>query len=387
GKASFQFNVPSAAYAEDTEGKLTINAKPRVNARKVTSTLSSSCASIVGSGKQYLGDMTAEKEYSVEYYVKPTQNGICSLTLLLDYYDASGTETVENTTIGISVERASIDLKIVDIEDGNLALGGVSNITLKIENLGNTHAGDVTVSLNLSSPFTPVKSAQKYVGDVAAGQTSSVAFTVSVDSSAKKKSYSIPVSIEYYDPSDSKQKISIDIGMEVGGSADVKVNLDEKDLIAAGSSGKVTIGVVNRGFVDAKFLTLKLLGTDKYKVTSSDSAYIGALNSDDSDSQEFEIKVFDNVKDEEIPLMVRVEYKEENNDKLIVKEEQIDLNLLSKTDYAKTQNGGGILAVVLTIVGIVIALIVVYLGVWILARVLGLVTSLLDRKIFKRNSE
>jgi hypothetical protein len=111
------------------------------------------------------------------------------------------------------------------------------------------------------------------------------------------------------------------------------------------------------------------------------------LNSDDSDSQEFEIKVFDSVKEDEIPLVVRVEYKEENNDKLIVKEEQIDLNLLSKSDYAKTQNGGGVLSVVLTIVGIVIAIIVVYLGVWILARVLGLVTSLLDRKIFKRNKD
>lgn len=385
GKANFQFNVVSAAYTGDTTGKLIVNVKPKVNVREVTSTLTSSCASIIGSGKQYIGDMKAETTYPVEYSIKPSETGICTLAVVLSYYDASGSASTENTSIGINVDRASIDLKVVDIEDGSLALGGVSDIKLEIKNLGNTPASDVTATLNLTSPFTPVKSSQRYVGIIQPDQTAEALFTVSVDSSAQKKSYSIPVTIEYYDQAGNKQTTSVNIGLSVDGNADIKVSLDEKDTLMAGSSGKVTVGVVNRGFVDAKFLTLKLLSTGYYKVTSADSSYIGALNSDESDSQEFEITVYGNVTGDKIPLAVRVEYKEENNDKLITQEQKIDLSILTQAEYRKETSNGGVLPIAVGIVGLVIAAIVLYLAVWFIARLLGAVTNMLDKKIFKRN--
>ena len=403
GKASFQFEVDKAAYTEDIIGRLAISVKPKIDVKEVTSaitvrevtsaitvgdvtrTFTSTCASIEGSGKQYLGAMKADTSYRIEYEIKPTETGICPITITLSYYDASGSETVENTSIGINVERSSIDLKVVDIADGTLSLGSVSDITLKIKNVGNNPAGDVTVTLNLSDPFTPVKSAQKYIGSVKQGETQSATFTISVDSSAKKKSYSIPATIDYYDQAGAKQSTSVAIGLAVGGNADIKVNLDKKDPLIAGSTGTVTIGVVNSGFVDAKFLTLRLLSTGDYQVTSADSTYIGALNSDDSDSQDFEIKVYSNVTNGMIPLKVRVEYKEENNDKLLTRDETIDVSLLSREEYSKETATGGVLPLILGIIGLVIALIVVYLGVWFIARVLGIVTNTLDKKVFKRD--
>jgi uncharacterized repeat protein (TIGR01451 family) len=387
GKANFQFSVANANYIEDVEGSMTVEVNSKVEAREVTAKLTSSCASIIGSDKQYLGDMAAGGGYPITYYLKPTQTGTCPLTLLLDYSDASGVETFENTSIGINVERSSIDLKVVDIADGTLALGTVSDITLRIKNVGNNPASDVSVLMDLQAPFMPVKSAQKYVGAIKQGETQNATFTISVDSSAKKKSYSIPVTIEYYDQAGIKQDIPTVIGLSVGGSADIKVNLDKKDPLIAGSTGKVTIGVVNSGFVDAKFLTIRLQSTADYQVTSADSAYIGALNSDDSDSQDFEIKVYSNVTNVQIPLKVRVEYKEENNDQLLVNDETIDVSLLSKEEYNKETTSGGILPLVLGVIGVVVALIAVYLGIWVIARVLGIVTNTLDKKVFKRNHE
>ena len=306
GQANFQFNVADDEYTGDTVGKLTVDVKPKVNVREVSSTLSSSCASIIGSGKQYLGDMTAGGDYSIVYSIKPSQSGICSLTMLLDYYDASGSSSKENASIGINVERSSIDLRVIDIEDGELTLGGQAYITLNIKNLGNTPASDITATLNLSSPFTPIKSSQTYIGDIASGSIGDAMFTISVDSSAQKKSYSIPVTIEYYDQAGTKQTTSINIGLAVDGSAEIEVNLDEKETLVPGMSGIVTIGVVNIGFVDAKFLTLKLLDTENYHVTSADSTYIGSLNSDDSDAEDYTINVYSNVTDVEIPLRVVV---------------------------------------------------------------------------------
>jgi hypothetical protein len=386
GKADFQFDVAYTKYTEDTQGKLSVNVKPKIDVREASSILTSSCTAVVGSGKQYLGEMKADTSYLIEYEIKPTETGICSMTILLSYYDASGSSSTENASIGINVDRSSIDLKVVDIEDGNLALGGTSNIKLVIKNLGNTKASDVTAILNLTSPFTPVKSSQRYVGDIQPDQTTEALFTVSVDSSAQKKSYSIPVTIEYYDQANAKQTVSINLGLSVGGNADIKVNLDEKDVLVAGKTGKVTIGVVNRGFVDAKFLTLRLLGTADYQVTSADSAYIGALNSDDSDSQDFDISINGNLTKEKMPLKVRVEYKEENNDKIITKDETIDVSILSTAEYAKQSTNGGAASILAGIVGVLVVLVGGYLGIWVLARMLGLATSTLDRKIFKRDS-
>lgn len=386
GKADFQFDVESAAYTKDTSGSLAVSVKPKVDVRGVSSTLTSSCASIVGSGRQYLGDIKAGAGYRIDYTIKPSETGICSLTIVLSYYDASGSSSTENASIGINVERSSIDLKVVDIEDGSLALGGTSDVKLEIKNLGNTQAGDVTATMNLTSPFTPVKSSQRYVGVIQPDQTAEALFTISVDSSAQKKSYSIPVTIEYYDQAGAKQSASVNIGLNVGGKADIKVNLDDKGLLVAGQTGKVTIGVINRGFVDAKFLTLKLLSTGDYQVTSTDSAYIGALNSDDSDSQDFDISISDNVTKEKITLKVGVEYKEENNDKLITEDSTIETSILSTAEYAKQKSDGGIVSLAIGLLGLVVALIVGYLVVWTIARVLGLLTSTLDRKIFKRDT-
>jgi len=387
GKANFQFNSGALTYTENTIGELRVNVNSKVAVREVTSTLTSSCTSIVGSGRQYLGDMTANKNYSIVYQIKPSQTGICPMTLTLDYYDASGNEANENASIGINVERSSTDIKIADIEDGSLALGSVSDITLKIKNLGNTPASDLTVTLNLTSPFTPVKSSQKYVGEIKPDETGDAVFSISVDSSAKKKSYSIPVTVEYYDPAGNKQTTSMAIGLSVGGNADIEVTLDEKETLVPGMTGKVTIGVVNRGFVDAKFLTIKLLSTSDYQLVSADSSYIGALNSDDSDSQDFEIKVGEGVTADTLPLKVRVEYKEENNDKLIVKEESINVGITSMAEYQAQKANGGVLSLVISFVLLIVVLVLGYLGIWTLVRVLGLATNLLDKKVFKRSQE
>jgi hypothetical protein len=387
GKANFQFSTADVEYTQDSIAELRITARPKINVRELTSTLSSSCISIVGSSRQYIGDMIANRDYDIVYQIKPSQAGICTLVENVEYYDSSGTQTTENTSIGLNVMRASTELKVIDIVDGELALGSVSDITIRIKNLGNTKASDVTATLNLSSPFTPVKSSQKHIGDIEPEATVDALFSISVDSTGQKKSYSIPLTLEYYDEAGVKETTSVNIGLGVGGNADININLDEKDSLIPGSSGKVTIGVVNRGFVDAKFLTLQLVGTDEYEVSSADSAYIGALNSDDSDSQDYTVRVYKNVTGKEIMLKTRVEYKEENNDQLIVKEQLIKAGLTSSEDYAKQNGGSGVISLVIGLVALIVVLIALYLGVWFLTRALGAVTSKLDKKIFRRDEE
>jgi len=47
---------------------------------------------------------------------------------------------------------------------------------------------------------------------------------------------------------------------------------------------------VNKGFAQVKFLNLKMLSTENYDVTSATEAYVGNLDSDSSDSQDFQIQ-------------------------------------------------------------------------------------------------
>ena len=65
----------------------------------------------------------------------------------------------------------------------------------------------------------------------------------------------------------------------------------------------------------------------------------------------------------------------------------IKVSLLSPAEYAQSQAGGGILSLIISLVGLVIFIIFGYLGIWLLARVLGMATNLLDKKIFKKGQE
>lgn len=101
------------------------------------------------------------------------------------------------------------------------------------------------------------------------------------------------------------------------------------NLIIPESKGKITIEFANAGGYDLEFFEVWLLPSDDYKLLStSNYVYIGDIDSDDTESEEFEIYVPKDVREVKIPIKVSYEV----NDFEYVAEEKLTLQLLNSEE-------------------------------------------------------
>lgn len=384
GSPNFQLGPREMTYFKDIRGKLVLDGSTKSVARDVSVTMSSACISVIGSAKNYIGDLKARQNFVLEYQINPAQIGTCQLNFKMEYLDASSNLATETLSVGIDVQRSNVDLKVENVSYEGLAPGTAATLKVKLNNVGSAAADDVSVNLDLASPFTAIVSSEKYIGSIGSHKYKEIDFEILVDATADIKAYEIPMKIEYYDSTGTKQGVTKTIGVQVSGKPDIFVSIDKADLFTEGSRGTVNINVINKGFADVKFLNIKLLSTDNYDVISVDEVYIGNLDSDDTDTEEFEIQIKKNVPPGKIPLKIEVSYKEENSNIDYVNLRNVELNVLSKEEYAQKMPQAGIISLLLTAAGAIIGIIILLLAIWFIYKLLISFTGYLDRKIFKK---
>jgi len=271
--------------------------------------------------------------------------------------------------------------------ENTLTVGKVNKVKLRLSNMGSGKAKHVTVSANASTPLTVLDAGEVYIGAMKGGDKSDIKFNVNVDSDAKLGSYEIPIKIEYVSEGGEKMVIPQKIGVRVDGTPDISIVLDSEDDLKSGSSGEVVLNIVNNGFIDAKFLTVRLKSTEDYTVTSSAEKYIGNLASDDFENQEFMIDISKTAEAGSMPLKVVLEYKKDNSNTLETMESTVNVNILSESEYLKVIKSNGSNVNAKTMLLAIPGLIIVYLLIWFTVKVIGAVTDLLNRKLFKRGLE
>lgn len=388
GDANFQVSVEKGSFYKDMSSKLVIRGTNQDAARSVTATLApagtTACASLIGSSKVYVGDLGKGGSFGIEYVIQPSDVGVCSFGLLLEYYDVSGNSLKETLPIGIEVQRFDVDFKVIGVSYLGASPGSTTNITVSLENVGSASAEDASVTLNFDSPFTAIGSSEIYIGQFKSKESKSLIFQASVDSAADIKSYNIPVSIDYFDQAGVKHSTQKSIGMQVDGKPEIKVFLEKTDLFTEGTKGMITVTVVNKGFAQVKFLNLKLLPTENYDVTSSNEVYIGNLDSDATDSQEFEIQLVNNVSSGKMPIRFEVSYKEQNSNLDHIDPVNLELSVLSMQEYAQKQPTGSPVSILIAAVGGIIGIVIAVIVLWFLFKLVGAVIGFLDSKLFKK---
>ncbi|MFH0862051.1 MAG: hypothetical protein V1875_03380 [Candidatus Altiarchaeota archaeon] len=282
----------------------------------------------------------------------------------------------------ITIDVSGVPKFAVD-SDNQLTAGETKAFKVSVGNVGGGIARHVYVSLNATAPLTVLKSSSVYVGDMSGQSSNNVVYQLYVDSAATPKAYSIPLEVRYTDRDGTIQTMTKNLGVKVQGIPRVMASLDSFDDMKAGTKGKVTISIANKGFVEAKFLSLSIQDTDKYTVISKSDAYIGNLASDDFQSEDFNILVKEGVEGK-IPIMVRVSYTEENNNQVHSEDDELQMNVLGAPEYDRlhpAENGSQQMLGYLMIVPV---LIISYIGIWLLMKIVGVVTGFLDRKIFRK---
>jgi hypothetical protein len=236
----FEITPAKTTYYRDSLDNVDITGISKDNVNGVETTMSSGCATIIGSSRQYLGDITVNHPFNLTYKIKPSISGACLVSLNLAYTDDSGNKAQDNLTIGLNVEDNGVNFKVMNVSYDPTGPGEETQLGIVLKNVGDTQAEDVTFRLNFSSPFSPVDTPEKYVERITAGETTEAVFNVAVSWNADTTVYTIPLSISYR-VGGTSYTVTKDIGLDVSGKVILEI------MKVSSSSGTVSIDVANIG--------------------------------------------------------------------------------------------------------------------------------------------
>ncbi|MEA3254672.1 MAG: hypothetical protein U9Q22_02435, partial [Candidatus Altiarchaeota archaeon] len=236
----FQITPLKTTYFKDNLDELMFKGLTKDSVKDLEATLSSSCATIIGSSRKFVGDVKANQNFDIAYEIKPSSSGACTASLTMSYTDEAGTRVSDDITIGLNIEDAPVDFKVINISYNPTGPGETVTLKIGLRNVGKSDSTDTTVGLSLSEPFAPVDTPEKYIGKVLGGQGVDVEFKVAVGWDAETKTYTIPLVVDYK-VGGTVYSIRKDIGMDVGGKIILEI------IKVESSRGMVRVEVANIG--------------------------------------------------------------------------------------------------------------------------------------------
>ena len=116
------------------------------------------------------------------------------LTYTIEYDDAYG-ETVESDRYTVPAEVGP-EMTFETAGSPTVAAGSTETVEVTITNTGEGVMHDAVARINVNTPFE-TDDDTAYVGDLEPGESATVTFTVSVDSAATPKAYSVDTTVKY----------------------------------------------------------------------------------------------------------------------------------------------------------------------------------------------
>lgn len=239
---NFQVSAQRTDYFKGNIDNLTLVVSSEDYFKDLTLVLSSAsnCITVIGSSRKYISEISPNKNFRLDYKIKPNTAGVCATLLSLSYIDASGNKASDEISIGLNIEDTTVDFKILNISYPSISPGDSIKIKLILKNVGKTEADDVTVQLSLNTPFVPINTNERYINKVLPDETFEVEFDIAVSWDAETKVYSIPLKI-LYKVGGISYIAEKDIGVDVSGKVLLEV------INVATSRGTITIDVANLG--------------------------------------------------------------------------------------------------------------------------------------------
>ncbi|MDO8467815.1 MAG: hypothetical protein Q7S56_02625, partial [Nanoarchaeota archaeon] len=198
-------------------------------------------------------------------------------------------------------------MTLYSVSADNIQPGSEKDISVKIKNTLDDDAKDVSLSLILTKlPFAASGSAEDNTDQIDSGDIETFNFKIKALNDVKAGSYEIPYHL-IYKTNNTVQTKDGTFSLTVEANPELYYSASAENPIV-GSQGKIKLTIVNKGFGDAKFTSVKLT-PEGYTLLSEDNQYIGTIASDDSETLSF-----DTIFKKENPILnAQIEYKDFNN--------------------------------------------------------------------------
>jgi len=254
------------------------------------------------------------------------ENKVVKFTLFIDSNAPNGDRNVKflykhgtidqwamlEAPITIQTQNAGLMIDSYDVEPSPVIPGQIFNVTLKFRNAGKIAVKNLDVSFDLpEGTFSTIGTgAKKRVDFIPSEETEIVSFQMASDTSTAVKVYNVPVTLSYQDERNKQYTDTAKISLVVNAKPEISLSVDSTKFTTKTSPGTVSLKIVNKGVVNMKYVSVKLVETPDYEVLSStNEAYVGNLDSDDFETVDFTIKPLVT----EPRLKVQMEFKDPYN--------------------------------------------------------------------------
>ena len=255
--------------------------------------------------------------------------------------------------LSIIVGSSLVSAVIIDnVDQGTLYPGGESNLDITLKNNLDFDVEDLSFNLVFTNPtsiistttsqlFTPVGTSEATLTTLSEDKSKILSFDIKASNSVAPGDYSLGY-IFSYKPSITNSTLVTKTGT-LGITVNSKTKLDfiaVTDKPIVGQEGKLSLKIINKGFGEIKFVSVKIQPTG-FNLLSEDNVYVGSISSDDFQTADYTV-----IFTKKTPALVAtVTYKDfENNDRVenvnldvraYTQEEAIKLGLItpSKTPY------------------------------------------------------
>jgi hypothetical protein len=192
--------------------------------------------------------------------------------------------------------------------------GQTGTVTVTLDNIASVSLKDITVKLDLSGsdiPFAPINgTTEKRVDLIASGNSKDVPFAVMAFSDATPKVYKVPITLTYYDSLGKSYSKSVLTSLLVKTETSLMMVHEQTVVVKNGTKNSVTISIINKGLSQVKFMTASLAdsASGDYRILTPKQVYVGDINSDDSETAEYDL--FINTEGSQITLPLTVTYED-----------------------------------------------------------------------------
>jgi len=254
----------------------------------------------------------------------------------------------ENFTIKVQTRYPTLNVIKVETEPSAIAPGHKADLIISLENTADSSMKDITLKLDFSSvPFAPYgEFGEKKLRRLNAGLNEELVFSIVALPTAEGGIYKVPINISYTDNLGTAHSISDIISIEINSMPDLYVDVDSSQLTRSSKTGDITLRITNKGLTNIKFMNIKLLQSKQIKIISSDMAYIGDVDSDDSETADFKITA----KSSKLIIPLEMTYRDVNNN-LYTEQVNVTYNLLSNAEAGK---GGTNWFVIIVIIALIV---------------------------------
>lgn len=242
-------------------------------------------------------------------------------------------------------------IKDISVTPSNLVPGREGILKLSIENTAKFEIRDIRVQINLPDEISFLDDISKRkIAILDSGISQELEYDIIVSSETDEGVYKIPITVDYINFIGDERQDNDSFGIIIKSVPKLFIKAEDSNLYEKGDIGDITLTFVNNDIGNIKFLTIELLESENYNVVSVNKDYIGDLDSDDFESVDFKIRL--NTKNKEIPLLLRLNYKDALNQDY-TQELDVNLNILTAAERGeKTTNVWSIIFWIIVICGI-----------------------------------